>query len=147
MSAGMRCLDVLALLVLLAGCASGPHLLTPAPPQRVEVTALAAESPLAPKENIRPAELQRGESSSLSLVQIRERETAHVHARYDLTVTLAQGAGTLWLNGTPLPMRVGDVAFIPKGTPHYFVNEGHDPAVALVVFAPPFSGSDQQPIP
>jgi quercetin dioxygenase-like cupin family protein len=145
----MRCLQGCSLLIVLSGCATAPvaHLLTPAPPRVAEVTTLAAQSPLAPRDNIRPAELQRGESSSLSLIQVRDREPAHVHARYDLVVTLAKGSGTLWLNGTPLRMTAGDVAFIPKGTPHYFVNDGPEPAAALVVFAPPFSGPDQQPIP
>jgi quercetin dioxygenase-like cupin family protein len=107
------------------------------------VTTLAA--PLGPSENIRPTEVRRGESSSVSLVQIRDREQPHRHARYDLTVTLVHGSGTLWLNGAPLAMHAGDVAFIPRGTPHYFVNDGPDPAAALVVFAPAFTGPDQQP--
>jgi quercetin dioxygenase-like cupin family protein len=149
MSASMRRLQSWWLLVALSGCSTAPaaQLLTPAPPRATAVTALAAESPLAPRDNIRPAELQHAENVSVSLVQIRDREQAHVHARYDLVVTLAKGAGTLWLNGTPLRMRAGDVAFIPKGTPHYFVNDGREPAVALVAFAPPFSGPDQQPVP
>ena len=86
-------------------------------------------------------------SFSVSLVQVRDREQPHVHTRYDLTVMVADGEGTLWLNGTPLPMVPGDVAFIPRGTPHYFVNDGAQPATAIVVFAPAFEGPDQQPIP
>jgi len=46
-----------------------------------------------------------------------------------------------------LPMHTGDVAVIPKNTPHFFVNGGADPASALVVFTPPFDGPDQQPVP
>jgi mannose-6-phosphate isomerase-like protein (cupin superfamily) len=139
---------VLALCLLtLAGCVGrppAPHLLTADPPNRAAVTSLAP--PLAPGDNIRPTELRRAESSSLALVQVRDREQPHVHTRYDLTVTLARGSGTLWLDGAPQPMREGDIAFIPKGTPHYFVNEGSEPATALVVFAPPFSGPDQGPL-
>lgn len=139
---------VASLLILGAGCGAQQRtaqLLTPAPPQAVRVSALAA--PLAAGDNIRPTVLRRGESSSVSLVQIRDREQAHVHTRYDLTVTLMRGSGTLWLEGSALPMREGDVAFIPKGTPHYFVNEGSAPAAAMVVFAPAFSGPDTQPLP
>ena len=99
---------------------------------------------LAASETVRPTELGRGESSSVSLVQIRDREVPHVHTRYDLTVTIVRGSGTLWVDDSPLPMQQGDIAFIPKGTPHYFVNGGSEPAAALVVFAPPFSGLDQQ---
>jgi quercetin dioxygenase-like cupin family protein len=133
--------------LVLAGCAAAqrpPQFLTAAPPQAVPVSSLAA--PLAPGDNIRPTELQRAEHSSVSLVRIGDREQPHVHTRYDLTVTLVQGSGTLWLDGVALPMQAGDVAFIPRNTPHYFVNGGPAPAAALVVFAPAFSGPDQQPM-
>ena len=136
-------------LFVLAGCWDRPDraLLLPSPTRGLPYSALIAEAPLAAGENIRVRELERGESSSVSLVQIRDREQPHVHTRYDLTVTLLEGSGTLWLDGTPLPMRAGSTAFIPKGTPHYFVNGGSTPAAALVAFAPPFSGPDQAPVP
>jgi mannose-6-phosphate isomerase-like protein (cupin superfamily) len=143
-------LVVLAVLTVVAvvGCAArrpSARLLSTAPPGAAPIASLA--TPLAPNENIRPTELRRGESSSVSLVQIRDREQPHIHTRYDLTVTLVRGSGTLWLDGAELPMRAGDVAFIPKATPHYFINADGEPAAALVVFAPPFTGPDQQPIP
>lgn len=143
----LRRLLLLALAALAsAGCArQGPSLLAADPPSTTRL--LAHAPPLPADANIQPTELRRGESSSLSLVQVRNREQPHVHTRYDLTVTLVQGSGTLWLNGAALPMRTGDVAFIPKGTPHYFVNQGGAPAIAAVVFAPAFTGPDQQPVP
>lgn len=136
------------LVLVLANCGCGtraPQLLTADPPGAVAVAALAP--PLNANENIRPTTLRSGEHSSVALVQVRDREQPHIHTRYDLTVTLVRGSGTLWLNNTALPMQEGDIAFIPKGTPHYFVNDGSEPAAALVVFAPAFSGPDQQPPP
>ena len=108
--------------------------------------ALAA-APLAPEQNLRMQPMLHGEQASTAVVQIRDREQPHVHTRYDLTVLLAQGHGTLWLAGVARPMRAGDGAFIPRGTPHWFINESDEPAVAVVVYAPPFSGPDQQPVP
>lgn len=132
-------------LLLLAGCAGdGPRLLTGSPPSAGVVERAAP--PLAAGENIKPTELRRGEHASLSLVQVRDREAPHIHTRYDLTITLVRGTGTLWLDGVPLDMRPGDVAFIPRRTPHYFVNDGDAPAMALVSFAPAFSGPDQEPV-
>jgi len=132
--------------VLLAGCAGrSPQLLTPDPPTAIPATTVAP--PLAANENVRAREVRSAASSSISLVQIRDREQPHVHTRYDLTVMLVHGSGTLWLNGAPLMMHESDIAFIPKGTPHYFVNAASEPAAALVVFAPPFTGADQQPVP
>ncbi len=145
----MRISSVLTFCIFATGCAahSAARLLGGTPPRAVEVSVLEAQTPLAPTDNVRPTEVQRGEHSSLALVQIRDREQPHIHSRYDLTVTLVDGTGTLWLNGTALPMRAGDVAFIPRGTPHYFVTDGGAPAAALVSFAPPFDGPDQQPVP
>jgi len=135
--------------IIAAGCAAhpAPRLLTANPPRAVDVVALEAQTPLGPTENIRRTEVDHGDNSSISFVQIRDREPPHIHTRYDLTVTLVDGAGTLWLNGTALPMRSGDVAYIPRGTPHYFVNEGRTPAATLVSSSPPFTGPDQQPVP
>jgi len=130
---------------LLAGCAGGRGVVLPEPLRHTTVGALLEAFPLRADQNIRPEELARGEASSLSLIQIRDRETPHVHTRYDLTVLLVHGHGVLWLAGTPMPMRTGDVAFVPKGTPHFFINEGDGAAAALVSFAPAFSGPDAQP--
>lgn len=126
----------------LAACAASPRVLLHDPPRAETVRSLVARSPLPPGENIRPSEIDRGESASVHLVQIRDREKPHVHTRYDLTVTLLEGRGSLWLAEEKLPMRAGDVAFIPRGTRHFFVNEGGDTAVAVVVFSPPFDGPD-----
>lgn len=134
-----------ACLLLLAGCAGAPPRLLTGPPPSAAVVAHAAP-PLAAGENIKPTELRRGEHASLSLVQVRDREAPHIHTRYDLTITLVRGTGTLWLDGVPLGMRPGDVAFIPRRMPHYFVNDGAAPAMALVSFAPAFSGPDLAPV-
>ena len=136
-----------ALVVASAGCAHQPRLLLPVPPRVAEIGATLEGVPLPAGENIRATPLQRGEHGSVTLVQIRDRETPHVHTRYDITVTLMRGAGTLHLAGAALPMRAGDAAFVPRGTPHFFVNHGSEPAAALVSFAPPFDGPDQEPVP
>jgi quercetin dioxygenase-like cupin family protein len=138
----LACLAVAA-----AGCAARPpaQVLSTPPPRARPLDAAAP--PLADGENIRPTEIARGEHASLALVRIRDRETPHVHTRYDLTVTLVEGHGTLWLAGAPLPMRPGDVAFVPRGTPHWFVNDAATPAAALVSFAPAYSGPDSAPAP
>ena len=141
----MRAQVLIASLILAAGCTTQPPRAFMGPKLgRFSYDALLAASPLAAGENVRARELERGANSSISLVQIRDREQPHIHTRYDLSVVLAKGTGTLWLNGSALPMHEGDTAFIPKGTPHYFINEGTEPAAALVVFAPAFTEPDQQ---
>lgn len=137
---------VLILVLVAAGCAAEPRVLLPEPPRHTTVGSLRAAHPLAAGQNILPVEVARGEQGSMSLIQIRDREPPHVHTRYDLTVVLVGGHGVLWLAGEPLVMRTGDVAFVPRGTPHFFVNQGDDPAAALVSFAPAFSGPDSEPV-
>jgi len=132
---------------LFAACAGSPRLLVHDPPRAIGVEELVQGAPLPSGENIRPTELRRSQDMSVHLVRIRSREQPHVHIRYDLVVVLMQGEGTLWLAGKPLQMHPGDVAVIPKNTPHFFVNGGAEPASALVVFTPPFDGPDQQPVP
>jgi mannose-6-phosphate isomerase-like protein (cupin superfamily) len=130
--------------LLLAGCAARPHALLHDPPRAEAIAGLIARSPLPPGENIRPTEIGRGESSSAHLIQVRDGEKPHVHTRYDLTVVVVEGRGSLWLADQKLPMKTGDVAFIPRGTRHYFINEGRVPAAAIVVFSPPFDGPDNE---
>ncbi len=144
---GRRMIARLLLLACFAvGCAADRVVVLPDPPYRTTVGALLEAHPLPAGQNAQPTEIARGTQSSLSLVQIRDRETPHVHTRYDLTVLVVRGHGVLWLDGTPVPVRTGNVSFIPKGTPHFFVNQGDEPAATLVSFAPPFSGPDAQPV-
>ena len=91
--------------------------------------------------------LSQTASASTHLIQIRDREQPHVHAVHDLTVSLLRGSGTVYLHGVPYKMSAGDVLFIPRSTPHYFVNGDSEPTAAFVTFAPPYDGKDQVPVP
>ena len=101
---------------------------------------------LAEDQNIGRWLVEEGSDSSMFVVRIRDREEPHLHTRYDLTIVVVEGEGTLWLGTKALRMRRGDMAFIPRGTPHYFVNRGRDPAAALAIFSPKFLEADQQPV-
>ena len=107
---------------------------------------LVAAYPLADGQNIRVVELWRDATMSCHFVQVRDRETPHIHATHDLTVTVLRGNGQLHLRGASYVMRVGDSAIVPRGTPHYFVNESAAPAAAFVTFAPAYEGTDQVPV-
>lgn len=141
-----RAVVVLAAAGLLTGCgarARPPAFVLPGVADAVPVTLAADPGP--PGADIHAHPVTAGANASVALVTIRDREALHTHARYDLTVLLVRGEGTLWLDGVARPMRAGDGAFIPRGTPHRFVNTGRRPAAAVVVFAPPFAGPDQVP--
>jgi len=134
----------IAIALLLGGCA--PRINLVLTDRTIPVAALIADTPLAAGEKIARRAIAHGENSSLFLVRIGDREEPHIHARYDLLVLIVDGHGTLWVNGAARSMKLGDVAFIARGTPHYFVNEGGSPASALATFSPRFAGPDSQPV-
>jgi len=96
-------------------------------------------------ENIRADAIARTETASYHVVQVLGRETPHRHAAHDLTVFVLRGRGTLVLGNTRIPLRAGDAVLIPRGTAHWFVNEGRGRAVALAVFTPPLDATDSVP--
>jgi quercetin dioxygenase-like cupin family protein len=132
----------------IAACARAPRIITPEAKgvDDSRLTTLLDAHPIPPSQNISALLLGHTEAFSYHLVQIRDREQPHVHATHDLAVTLLRGKGQLYLRGTPTEMRAGDVAVVPHGTPHYFVNGDCIPAAAFVTFAPPYDGADQVPI-
>jgi mannose-6-phosphate isomerase-like protein (cupin superfamily) len=130
------------------GCARTPHLLIAADGavERRTLNAILESQPLGARENIRATALGRTASVSHHVVQIADREQAHVHQRHDLTVTLLRGTGDFHIGEHTLRMDEGDVAAVPRGMPHFFVNKTSSPAVAFVTFAPPYDGTDRVPL-
>lgn len=131
-----------------AACTPVPRIITPATPRGDDsrLTAFLAAHPLPATQNISALPLGHTDALSYHLVQIRDREQPHIHAAHDLAVTLLRGRGQLYVHGEPQEMRPGDVAVVPRGTPHYFVNSDGAPAAAFVTFAPPYDGADQVPV-
>lgn len=127
--------------ILCAGCGGAARQVAIGPEAQA-VDRLLAAHPAEAGRNVSPVLLHRSERSSCHLVYVRDRERPHFHATHDLLVTVVEGEGTLWIAGTPIAMRAGDVAAVEAGTPHHFVNGGRRPAAAFVVFSPPSDGSD-----
>jgi quercetin dioxygenase-like cupin family protein len=136
------------LLVSLSGCVSlwvrtttGQELILPD-----DLIRWLSTHPLAPDENIRIDELKRTEEFSTHLVQIRDQESLHVHQRHDLKAILHSGYGVLQVGSQQRALSPGETIAIPRGTPHAFVNHSPKPAVAMVMFSPPFDGQDTLPV-
>jgi quercetin dioxygenase-like cupin family protein len=107
---------------------------------------LVRTHPIAPEANIRADEIERTAGGTLHLVQVRGGESPHRHVAHDLVVQVVAGHGALTLGGVRRELRAGDVAVVPRGVPHWFVNTGGDPAIALVVFMPPLDAPDSIPV-
>jgi mannose-6-phosphate isomerase-like protein (cupin superfamily) len=95
-------------------------------------------------EILKIVELGRSEALSNHLAIVQSRELPHRHNRHDATVTILRGNGTMTIGAEERRVRAGAVIFIPRGAVHHYSNEGDDPTVALVVYAPPFDGHDRE---
>lgn len=134
-------------LILLA-CAPSPRLYLQYGSEFVQsdLNRILAENPLPATENYKVVTLGKGPEISHHVVQIRDREIPHIHKNHDLTVVMLRGQGYLMLEKRRIDLAVGDVLFVPRSVPHYFVNTYTQPSVALAIFSPPFDGKDTIPV-
>ncbi|HSE87533.1 MAG TPA: cupin domain-containing protein [Candidatus Binatia bacterium] len=134
---------------LLFACAPAPRIFLQYGTEfkQTEIEKVVAENPLAPNENIKMTTLGQGQGVSHHVVQVRDREKPHIHKLHDGTVVMVKGRGYLMLENRRIDLSAGDIVFIPRGAVHYFVNTAGEPAVAFVVFSPPFDGKDTVPVP
>lgn len=140
----------LAALVLLASCGPGLHehlrrdaqIITPEMLDRVVRLA-----PVSETAAFHPETLLETDRFSAHLLQFRTAEQRHIHQRHDLTFMVRSGAGDVFVNDRRYAAKPGDVFHIPRNTPHYAVNTGPTPLVAVLIFSPPFDRRDSIPVP
>jgi mannose-6-phosphate isomerase-like protein (cupin superfamily) len=113
--------------------------------RQVDLVKVLADNPLKPGENTKLITLGQGQGASHHVVQIRDRESPHLHKAHDGTVIMARGRGYLVMDKRQIRLAAGDIVHIPRGVPHYYVNTDLEPTVAFVIFAPPFDGKDNVP--
>ena len=136
---------MLVAMSLALGCAPSPPRVRIGPDAHA-LDDLVRRHPLADGVNVRADEVARTAAATLHLVQVRGGEAPHRHERHDMVVTVLRGQGVLVAGCAEHLLRAGDVAVVPRGEPHWFTNRGRDPAVALVVFAPPLDAPDMTPL-
>jgi mannose-6-phosphate isomerase-like protein (cupin superfamily) len=110
------------------------------------IDKVLAENPLGASENIKITTLGQGQGVSHHVVQVRDREKPHMHKIHDGTVVMVKGRGYLMMDNRRIDLSTGDIVYIPRGVVHYFVNTAGEPAVAFVIFSPPFDGKDTVPV-
>jgi mannose-6-phosphate isomerase-like protein (cupin superfamily) len=135
-------------LFLISACSPAPRIALQygAELKQTDLEKVLVDNPLAAADNIKITTLGQGQEVSHHIVQIRDREKPHLHQRHDGTVFMFKGSGYLIMDKARIDLSASDVVYIPRGTVHYFVNTGSEPAVAFVVFAPPFDGKDTVPV-
>ena len=114
--------------------------------QGISLEEWLGRHPMKAGEQVSIQEISRGETSSTHIVQVRKEEPLHIHETHDALMVLLKGNGTLTLGTRALDLKPGAIVTIPRSVPHSFVNKSSEPAVAYVVFTPPFDGKDRVPI-
>jgi mannose-6-phosphate isomerase-like protein (cupin superfamily) len=114
--------------------------------KQAEIEKVLAENPLGASENIKITTLGQGQGVSHHIVQVRDREKPHMHRIHDGTVVMVKGRGYMMMDNRRIDLSAGDIVYIPRGAVHYFINTAGEPAVAFVVFSPPFDGKDTVPV-
>jgi len=135
---------ILVLALVVSGCVTPqPDVVTPDGGWSVD--DLLRQHPIDATANIRADMIARTTGTSVHLAQIRGGETPHRHMTHDLTVTMLRGEGRGTIDGVVRSMKAGDVAVIPRGVVHFFVNTGSGVAVTLAVYSPPMDAPDTVP--
>src|SRR5919109_1511174 len=126
----------LVTLLLASACAPVPYLFLQYGKElkKMDVAKVLAENPLGAGENVKIPTLGQGQGASHHVVQIRDRESPHMHKTHDGTVLMVGGRGYLMMDNRRIELSVGDIVHIPRGAVHYYVNTAAQPSVAFVVF-------------
>ena len=85
--------------------------------------------------------------ATVMLVRAGAPIAMHRHLRSEEIAHLVSGAGVLQLADGARSMRAGDLAIVPRNTPHAFTPTGDEPAVLLSTFVPTFQEGDRVPEP
>lgn len=110
--------------------------------ETISLGALAGRVSLEDGENLKVIEVGRDEHTSHHAAAIRDAELPHVHEHYDIVVVLVRGAGKMLIGDSVKDVAQGSVFYVPRGVAHAFKNTAADPAIAYVIYSPPFVGSE-----
>jgi mannose-6-phosphate isomerase-like protein (cupin superfamily) len=124
--------------LLLAGCSAPPE-----GEARVEV-ALPEQAMNIPAEGgLASANLHSDDTMTVNLLRITAPVAMHRHLESEELVYVISGEGVLHLKGSDRPMTAGDMAVVPRNTPHGFDPTSTRPAVVFQVFVPRFVTGDR----
>lgn len=118
----------------------------PQTPTPLTVPQLTARLPVPASEALRREVFNQTAHVTLLAVAVRTGEKPHRHDKSDMLVIMLKGKGNMTVSDQKFPMQAGDIVFVPKGVPHFFVNTDQEPSIALAVFTPPFQRGDIVPV-
>ena len=96
---------------------------TSSAPQFVNVVDIKQSDLVAPRPGIAPEKIIARTETVLLKMQMGA-PNKHYHTDSDEIQYVLEGTGTAWFVDKAVPVKPGDVLFIPKGTPHGAFTEG-----------------------
>lgn len=97
-----------------------------------------AQTPIDPEVGIAIVEGVAEPGVSCSLAVVKDRIRPHYQKVSDEIYYIVRGQGILTVGNEQQPLTEGDVAAIPKGQVHGFVNTGTEPCLVLFASGPKF---------
>lgn len=118
----------------------------PSSPATATATTTNATTPfvvdiisLAKQNNNFRQEIKTANHTQLVLMNVKPGEDIgmEIHKYIDQILVFVQGNGEANINGQKSPIKEGDLAFIPAGTPHDFTNTGSTDLKLYTTYSPP----------
>jgi mannose-6-phosphate isomerase-like protein (cupin superfamily) len=94
-------------------------------------------------ENIYTRTLSSDSLVSTFIIFIRKEVKEHRHLTHAENVLILSGQGIMTVNGKELKVKMGDMIYLPAGTPHSLKVTSEEPVKVLSVQAPYFDGKDR----
>ena len=134
---------------LISACATAPDGLRPValPLEPPVIGRIVQRQPLGPGEPLRRDRVLDTSEMSVYVLQAGPQEQRCLHQRHDVVLTVYRGRGYVTIGMRALTAQPGDVYLIPRGTPYTCTSESEAPLIAVLVFTPPFDGTDVSSIP
>ena len=77
------------------------------------------------------------------VIFIKKEVKLHIHVTHTEQVLVLEGKGEMTVGDKKIPVKKGDVIFIPKNTPHGLKVSSDTPVKVLSIQAPNFDGKDR----
>ncbi len=99
----------------------------------VDIVSLAKQNTFFRKE------IMTADHTQVVLMSLKPGEDIglEVHKKIDQILVFVQGSGEANITGKKIPIKEGDLAFVPAGTVHDFVNTGKTDLKLFTTYSPP----------
>lgn len=93
-------------------------------------------------------ELSTANHTQVVLMSLKPGEDIgmEIHKHIDQILVFVAGSGEADINGQKIPIKTGDLALVPAGTPHDFTNTGNTDLKLYTTYSPPnhYAGTIQK---